>query len=728
MLGSLTDLNDLLAQVDDEGLRSQLQSGIDLLTRQMRFGLVFERHIPESVRVYSAEPRVGDLVQIRAETSGEEFTIQKLTTHMATIESTTTSEQHLVKPREIVVVKRFGDPVYPALHPTGSIRRSDDRPAHAAICGENFHTLQLLKYLYRGRVDCIYIDPPYNTGDPDWKYNNRYVDSNDKWMHSKWLSFMEKRLEIAKDLLRPDDGVLVVTIDEHEVHHLGVLLEQVFREYEIYTISIVHNPKGKSDANVSRVNEFALICVPKVEGRRGRRAVEVFGGLPPDEAEAMVGKRTAEHADQDDIDEDGELDGDEIGDEAIDDDVEIAELELPFPPEEIADWELRHGRRRGDQSSYRHQRHKQFYPLYIDREARKVVRAGDYIALDEEPDFDDVDGLAALWPIDADGNDRVWRFSPETMQARIDDGRVVLGKQSEDGRSWTVNVWYRKNQRKKYKSVWWNPKHDAGTHGTHLIHKMLERRNVFPFAKSLYAVRDTLMAVVRDRPEALILDFFAGSGTTLHATALINAQDDGRRQCIVVSNNEVSAKTAAELRKKKLLPGDTRYEKHGIFQDVTRQRIQAALTGETPGGKPHSPKNTYIDGRPWADGFDENVEFFDLVYLDRDEVSQGSHFSDIEPSLWLMAGGVGILAKSDEHEPYALASHSNYAVLFDRSRFAEFRKRLDERADITHVFLITDSQSDYHAMCRRLDDRFVTSMLYRDYLSNFRINTVEAWR
>ena len=490
----------------------------------------------------------------------------------------------------------------------------------------------------------------------------------------------------------------------------------------------MHNPKGKSDANVSRVNEYALICVPKVEGRRGRRAVEVFGGLPPDEAEAMVGKRTSEHAAQEDLDEDGDGGRDDAGDEPAQDEIEMNEDELPFPPEETADWELRHGRRRGDQSSYRHQRHKQFYPLYIDRDKRTVVRAGEYIALDEGPDFGDVDGLAALWPIDAEDNDRVWRFSPETMQARIDDGRVVLGKRSGDGRSWTVNVWYPRNQRKKYKTVWWNPKHDAGTHGTGLIHKMLERRNVFPFAKSLYAVRDTLMAVVRDRPDALILDFFAGSGTTLHATALINAQDGGRRQCIVVSNNEVSAKTAAALRKQKLLPGDARYEKHGIFQDVMRQRIEAALTGRTPRGKPHAKKNTYLDGTPWAEGFDENVEFFDLVYLDRDEVSQGSHFADIEPSLWLMAGGVGILAKSDDHEPYTLASDSNYAVLFHRSRFAEFRKKLDARPEITHLFLITDSPSDYHAMCQRLDDRFVTSMLYRDYLSNFRINTVEAWR
>lgn len=113
----MTDLDDLLAQISDDGLRSQLQSGIELLTRQMRFGLVFERHIPESVRVYSAEPRIGDLVQMRAATSGEEFTVEKLTTRAARIESTATGEQQSVKPREIVVVKRFGDPIYPALHP-----------------------------------------------------------------------------------------------------------------------------------------------------------------------------------------------------------------------------------------------------------------------------------------------------------------------------------------------------------------------------------------------------------------------------------------------------------------------------------------------------------------------------------------------------------------------------------------------------------------------------------
>jgi adenine-specific DNA-methyltransferase len=109
-------------------------------------------------------------------------------------------------------------------------QRPADAPWHTLIEADNYHALQLLDYLYAGQVDCIYIDPPYNTGARDWKYNNDYVDGNDGWRHSKWLAFMEKRLKLAKRLLKPDTGVLIVTIDEHEVHHLGMLLEREFPE------------------------------------------------------------------------------------------------------------------------------------------------------------------------------------------------------------------------------------------------------------------------------------------------------------------------------------------------------------------------------------------------------------------------------------------------------------------------------------------------------------------
>src|SRR5690606_2607606 len=115
---------------------------------------------------------------------------------------------------------------FPVVSPIDSVSLGSDAPHHTLIEADNYHALQLLEWLYAGRIDCIYIDPPYNTGAKDWKYNNDYVDLADGWRHSKWLAFMRRRLVIARKLLKPD-GVLIVTIDEHEVHHLGMLLEDV---------------------------------------------------------------------------------------------------------------------------------------------------------------------------------------------------------------------------------------------------------------------------------------------------------------------------------------------------------------------------------------------------------------------------------------------------------------------------------------------------------------------
>lgn len=117
--------------------------------------------------------------------------------------------------------------------------------------------MQLLEYLYPKQVDCIYIDPPYNTGARDWKYNNDYVDSSDSYHHSKWLSMMQRRLKIAKRLLNPENSVLIVTIDEKEYLHLGCLLEEMFPEARIQMISTVINPKGnRRDNEFSRCEEY----------------------------------------------------------------------------------------------------------------------------------------------------------------------------------------------------------------------------------------------------------------------------------------------------------------------------------------------------------------------------------------------------------------------------------------------------------------------------------------
>ena len=159
---------------------------------------------------------------------------------------------------DLVRVAEFGESIYPYLKPIDYVCNAPDSSLwHTLIEADNYHALQLLEYLYAGKVDCIYIDPPYNTGAKDWKYNNDYVDSNDVYRHSKWLSMMERRLKLAKKLLNPKQSVLICTIDEKEYLHLGCLLEEVFNDAKIQMVTTVINPKGSVRAGLfTRCDEY----------------------------------------------------------------------------------------------------------------------------------------------------------------------------------------------------------------------------------------------------------------------------------------------------------------------------------------------------------------------------------------------------------------------------------------------------------------------------------------
>ena len=382
---------------------------------------------------------------------------------------------------DLVPVRSFGDPIYPALVPVDRVQRGGtDKPWHVIINADNFHALQLLLYCYEGQVDVIYIDPPYNSGARDWKYNNDYVDKTDTFRHSKWLSMMKRRLTLAKRLLKPD-GVLIVTIDENEVYHLGMLLEQTFDNYLRHSLTIVINPKGTGKINFARMEEYALFCVPNT-------------GTP-----IIIGNAVADLAAMQDSEEEEpeeSTDAAKTVDELpLVEEVDFANWDRPFPPEEAGRWELRHARRRGNESSYRHQRPNQFYPIYIDEKAREVVEIGDSIPPAHKPDFKPKGKLTPVWPIDKEGNHRCWRLIPPSMRRILDERRLVVGKLDRKAKTWTLNIWEPKNKNKKVKTVWWNPRHDAGTHGTTLLHNLLGRRDAFPFPKSLYAVRDSLPGV-----------------------------------------------------------------------------------------------------------------------------------------------------------------------------------------------------------------------------------------
>jgi adenine-specific DNA-methyltransferase len=307
------------------------------------------------------------------------------------------------------------------------------------------------------------------------------------------------------------------------------------------------------------------------------------------------------------------------------------------------------------------------------------------------------------------------------MNALIDNHRVVLGQHNTATDSWTVNYWVRSTSEQKPKTVWWETRHDAGTHGTTLLNTFLGSRGAFSFPKSVYAVRDTLATVVRDRPNALIVDFFAGSGTTLHATWMLNQEDGGARRCVLVTNNEVADKVANRLMRDKENPhfrGDPEFEANGVFELAARPRLEAALTGLRPDGT--AIPGNYVSGRPYSGGYDENVEFFRLDYLDPVLVELGRCFEALHPSMWLRAGGVGERESLDTVGRFAIAPNSPYAVLFDPSGMPGLLDGLAARHDIAYVFIVTDTDHAYADLASALPHGIIAVQLYRSYLDNVR--------
>ena len=193
-------INDLLRQIPDTSLRNRLEQEFARISKNKKFGLVFEGHIPECTPLYEVSIKRGSTVALKTGHINDVYTVLKLDGDTALCLNKKTSDTENIPITELVSVAQFGAPIFPTLQPIDSVENAPDSDLwHAIIEADNFHALQLLEYLYPKKVDCIYIDPPYNTGARDWKYNNDYVDSSDNWRHSKWLSMMQKRLKIAKD-------------------------------------------------------------------------------------------------------------------------------------------------------------------------------------------------------------------------------------------------------------------------------------------------------------------------------------------------------------------------------------------------------------------------------------------------------------------------------------------------------------------------------------------------
>ncbi|AJI86109.1 DNA methylase family protein [Yersinia rochesterensis] len=695
----MSRLTDLIAKAKakDPALGTELDREFKILSSRLPFGLNFERHSPEAVELPLRPIRKGDKVRILPDRGSIKKGDQRLwqvkiinkaeKTAILVFLDAAEVETRTVALENLVVVAEFRDTIYPGLVSTGKVLHGGDKPCHTVINGENYHVLKALTYTHRGKVDAIYIDPPYNTGAKDWKYNNDYVEKDDSYRHSKWLAMIERRLLIAKMLLNPENSVLIVTIDEKEYLRLGLLMEQMFPEARIQMLSVVINPKGVPRDGFSRVDEyifFAQFGLSEVVGKikEGSGGTEVrWRGLTRTGANGVRSKSPGA-----------------------------------------------------------------FYPIYFNDEG-KIVEVGDALPMGQEANVvPPRKGLIAVWPTPRpDGEDGRWSVIPERLRDLIKIGAVRVGRinpakgqfpifyltteqlaainagelevrgKTKEG---VLKVFFREESGRisAPRTVWDDVSHSASEHGSGLLKTLLPGRK-FPYPKSLYAVEDVLRLSVGGKPEAIILDFFSGSGTTAHAVMRLNKQDGGHRQCISVTNNEVAADEQKKLLEEGLRPGDTEWEKNGICDYITKPRVAAAITGKTPDGEPIKGDYKFTDEFPMDEGFEENAEFFTLTYENAVSVSYNLAFKRIAPLLWLRAGAQGSRINQLSSDGWAMAD--TYGLLSNVDVVTPFINALVKNDGIRIAYIVTDDDRRFQAIAKRLPNGVEPVRLYESYLTNF---------
>lgn len=691
-------INDLLRQITDPMLRERLTEEVNRISKNKKFGLVFEEHIPECTALYGVPVKSGSTVARKTGKMNELYIVKEIDGETAVCENKITSEITTMPVCELVSVAQFGDPIFPSLEPIAKVENAPgDSLWHTLIEADNYHALQLLEYLYEGKVDCIYIDPPYNTGARDWKYNNDYVDSNDAYRHSKWLSMMKKRLKLAHRILNPQTGVLIVTIDEHEVHHLRTLLEEIFPETYIQMATIVINQKGVSQGRLARTEEYAIyVFMPNAF-------------LP--------------------VYHDDYLSFDET-------------TQTQASPR----WERL---LRGGTDSRREDSPTLFYPIYVDPEKKMITGVGEIMPLGEEPDLTSTAEKTVAWPIRTDGSFGRWQVSPPTFKKLIADGFARLGTYDKKRGTWTV-LYLNRGTRKRIddgeiiitgkdpitgvvnvefanpearlrniKTVWHRRLHDSGVYGSSLLSAVIGRDNNFAFPKSLYSTKDAIAAVVRNNPNALIVDFFAGSGTTLHAVNLLNSEDGGKRRCILVTNNEVSEAEAKELKAAGYQPGDPEWEKHGICRSVTWPRTEYSILGKRADG-------TVLTGEYFTSQTttkEVNRSFYQLGFVEN-------------PAALVPAGKKQIVAligkdklpqslvKADSR--FIVSEKHKVSVLFDPEAADEWLAALEDQEHITDFYIVAKDSKTYNRIKQRVVDLLgtitVTEPLKRPMSEGFATN------
>ena len=385
------------------------------------------------------------------------------------------------KPETVEERLRDELPVLTEVKERALISEDKDAPNHILIEGDNLEALTTLAYTHAGRIDVIYIDPPYNTGNKDFVYNDSFVDKEDSYRHSKWLSFMSRRLKIAKQLLS-DKGVIFISIDDNEQAQLKLLCDEVFGE-ENFVADVIwkHTQQSKNDElHFSRQYNYTL-CYAKQKYCLHRFYFE---------------------------------------------------------------------RTEDDNKNYKNP----------DNDPKGVWRSGDV----RSPNFRKTLCFDIIAPngtvIHAPQNG--WRWSEESIKEKLKSGEIVFKSDS----SGIIRKIYLCDQKGRTpENLWEGPRFGTTRQAAATIKDIFDGVQIFDTPKP----HELVMRIeeIASSKKSIILDFFAGSGTTLHATMQLNAEDGGHRQCILVTNNE-----------------------NGICENVTYERNKRVIQGYT------TPKGEHVAG------------------------------------------------------------------------------------------------------------------------------------
>lgn len=339
----------------------------------------------------------------------------------------------------------------------------DDITDGVVIKGDNWQALTMMSNKYRNKVQCVYIDPPYNTAASEIIYKNGYK-------HSSWLTLMKERIVLSQHIMS-DDAVLVVAIDDTEMVGLSQLLDIAVPNWDRNTVVVNHHPAGSGleGANVSSTHEYALFMTPIGK--------QVLAGAPKNDSTSKVG----------------------------------------FTRTGAAESNLRAGRPNS------------FYAVLVDPDSSAVIDVEPPPEGDTYPLENTRDGLIRIYPRGRDGTERVWRRSYKGVARALKKGELVC----KNNRSLYL-ITDQVGKRRPLFSNWTDKRFNAGVHGSNLLKNLFGKGSLFSYPKSIHTVRVCIDACTHNSPNAIILDYFAGSGTTGHAVINLNREDGGRRKFLLV--------------------------------------------------------------------------------------------------------------------------------------------------------------------------------------------------